>query len=136
MILPSSSKRLLVNLLIGLLFVLEQTKSRAGAQDVSTRKLRLDTRLSAPKPSNTSLTTAGLRPARDSNNLASTNAYQNIPLANSVRRHDQIHVNYSRGLGTSPKMLQDASNQYDTRIPFWNIAHMINSISEIDQALK
>lgn len=24
----------------------------------------------------------------------------------------------------------------DTRIPFWNIAHMINSIDQIDQALR
>lgn len=34
------------------------------------------------------------------------------------------------------KVEQNVSQELDTRIPFWNIAHMINSVEQIDLALR
>lgn len=136
MILSIFPKCLVGNLLLGFLFVLDQTKSQANTQELSTIKLRHDTRFPDAKSSNTSLSTAGLKPKRQGTRPIPANASRNIQPANTMRRHDQTPDNYTRSLRTSPSVMQDASDQYDTRIPFWNIAHMINSINEIDQALK
>lgn len=52
------------------------------------------------------------------------------------RETDKTQAKYNKSLQTSTRRLQENNEQSDSRIPFWNIAHMINSIEEIEPALK
>lgn len=123
------------HLLAGLFFVcFYQVRFQVLTQEIATRKLRNDTQhaTTANHLNGNYPLVRHQHPRADARPIPTGIVSQQ----RNLRVQDKSPVGSRGEFQNLSRRMQDGGDQLDSRIPFWNIAHMINSIGEIEPALK
>lgn len=127
------------SLILLLILVLDRTRFAVLTQESSqqrTRQTSNDARLSTSISHNNGTMLSRAQPMRANKRLTPTSTLDGFHKGSDLKFNDQVPAKHNKSLQTSARRLQENNEQSDSRIPFWNIAHMINSIEEIEPALK